>query len=82
LLGRNVFFKDYSEGKEQEYVEDDIRKRVANGLKPNVFEIGSSLISHCPLASAKIKRFEVRQCSPGSCREEQQAERSTSAAFG
>lgn len=60
LLGRNEFFKEKSVGKVQEFVEDDLRKRVANW--PDAEKIRKVFLSEKPLprsASAKIKRFEV-----------------------
>ncbi|PKL43189.1 MAG: hypothetical protein CVV41_10750 [Candidatus Riflebacteria bacterium HGW-Riflebacteria-1] len=60
LLARNEFFKDYSVGKAQEFVEDDIRKKVADW--PEAERIRKIFIVNTPLprsASSKIKRFEV-----------------------
>lgn len=60
LLGRNEFFKDYSIGKVQEYVEEDIRAKTAKW--PEAERIRKVFIVDRPLprsASAKVKRFEV-----------------------
>lgn len=77
LLGRNEFFKDYSVGREQEYVEDDIRKRVADW--PEAERIRKIFMVDKPLprsASAKIKRFEVAAMfSPEAAAKNRQIER-------
>ncbi|MBU1108338.1 MAG: AMP-binding protein [Candidatus Riflebacteria bacterium] len=82
LLGRNEFFKDYSVGKEQEYVEEDIRKKVAEW--PEAERIRKVFIVDKPLprsASAKIKRFEVAAMfSPEAAKRNQQSERAVTAA--
>ncbi len=82
MLGRNEFFKDYSVGKEQEYVEEDIRKRVAEW--PEAERIRKVFIVDKPLprsASAKIKRFEVAAMfSPDAAGKKHPAGRTTPAA--
>ncbi|NCB38078.1 MAG: hypothetical protein EOM80_04850 [Erysipelotrichia bacterium] len=61
LFARNDFFRDYSNsGKVHEFVEKDIRGKVANW--PEAEKIRRIFIVDKPLprsASAKIKRFEV-----------------------
>lgn len=60
LLGRNEFFKDYSIGKVQEFIEEDIRSTMAKW--PEAEKIRRIFVVDKPLprsASAKIKRFEV-----------------------
>jgi long-chain acyl-CoA synthetase len=60
LLSRNEFFKDYSIGKVQEFVEEDIRSKTARW--PEAERIRRIFIVDHPLprsASAKVKRFEV-----------------------
>lgn len=60
LMGRNEFFKDYSIGKAQEFVEEEIRSRTAKW--PEAEKIRRIFMVDKPLprsASAKIKRFEV-----------------------
>ena len=82
LLGRNEFFKDYSVGKAQEFVEDDIRKKVADW--PDAERIRKIFIVDKPLprsASSKIKRFEVAAMfNPEAAKKHQQIERTSKSA--
>lgn len=60
LLPRNLFFKEKSIGKVEEYIKEDIRKRCANW--PEAERIRRVFIASGPLprsASAKIQRFAV-----------------------